>query len=1665
MSPKAGCSNVQILQGFDLRGTGLSYRPLSSGYLLPLFQTLEAQERKEGREERTAKCRHVEHVDVFISTPWALAPAWLSLRMLIVESICWGRGPWLLRAVLRCLASRPPLGSLSLVEEFPTFSGGHETIPFICPLVPSLSGEAILANRNKATHSGGFPPRLALTWRQGRRRNSLLRQIFASILQCPLCPVAGAFQGFRFHRPKHTSSFRELNFGTVSKGRTQLWRFSALHHAALNGNTELISLLLEAQAAVDIKDNKGMRPLHYAAWQGKKEPMKLVLKAGSSVNVQSDEGQIPLHLAAQHGHYDVSEMLLQHQSNPCILDNCGKTPLDLACEFGRVGVVQLLLSSNMCAALLEPKPGDITDPNGTSPLHLAAKNGHIDIIRLLLQSGIDINRQTKAGTALHEAAFPWGRPDHPTSVLQSGINAHIRNTYSQTALDIVNQFTATQASKEIKQMLRDASAALQVRAVKDYCNNYDLTSLNVKAGDIITVLEQHADGRWKGCIHDNRTGNDRVGYFPSSLVEAISKRTGSRGSDASPSHLSSSPGGSAGTPAPAEEIWVLRKPYAGGDRSSVGSTGSVASGRSSGSGQSTGSGSHTALHPGSEGVKLLATVLSQKASVPESAVGDGSAKASEAPAGSSRTPSLSSASYPSQPPHGEQQLKKVEPMSEGKSAEAVYQWLCKFQLQLYAPNFINAGYDIPTISRMTPEDLTAIGVTKPGHRKKIASEINNLNLPEWLPEYKPANLALWLSMIGLSQYYKVLVENGYENIDFITDITWEDLQEIGITKLGHQKKLMLAVKKLAELQRAEYVKYESGTLKKKRLPPPLDTVAIESPPGEGAECQSPKMSTFQDSELSNELQVAMTGTGEEGAEKQGNHVGHFREGAAYRHPARLAHENSLGGRAKQMSSSQELLGDGPKASGAAMSKSQEYLAEDGKESPATLPKEVRTLRHGHSVKRASVPPVPGKPRQSFPPAAGHYTPPQTPTAKPRPSSPQSPGVLHATAKVKPTPQLLPQADRPMSPRSLPQSPTHRGFAYVVPQPVEGEAHGGSPLAQALPVLPVSVPVLCLPAQAGEGEAEGEEEGAGRPKKRAHSLNRYAASDSEQERDELLVPDAGPYATVQRRVGRSHSVRAQSGGDKNVNRSQSFAVRPKKKGPPPPPPKRSSSAISSSNMTEDFPREGEDGQELSLEQHLQQPRRASDFGGTVDTGSAGSVKSIAAMLEMSSIGGGGRGLALPKPPGAGKGPEGYYLQPGVAVHPASPEHSRVATVLASVKHKEAIGPDGEVVNRRRTISGPVTGLVAAARRERSDSIKSEAAHKDGSPVERLRAERAGGSLPSSAGENIPFAEEGGLTIKPRPARQVGVAKAEGDLAPQRYGDLSKVEASATLKRRIRAKQSQQEGVKFLLTESDTVKRRPKLKDKEQEPAPLTVFQNGTATIKRRPASEMSSSEAAPPPDQPERYNYVATQPAAEGEPKKPVKPPVSPKPVLPPKGPGPSTPTSKKVPIPGPGSPEVKRVHGTPPPVSPKPTPPPTAPKPKVHAALQSASASSTPAPSPAKQLVPTIKPSSTPPSLCSSPAKPLSPGGGTPQAVPVKPPRSSMAGPSAESVSTESVHQKLEETSASLAAALQAVEEKIKQEDGQTTDSAAESKSTVSILDDIGSMFDDLADQLDAMLE
>ncbi|XP_059406271.1 caskin-2-like isoform X5 [Carassius carassius] len=704
--------------------------------------------------------------------------------------------------------------------------------------------------------------------------------------------------------------------------------FSALHHAALTGTTELLSLLLEAQAVVDIKDCNGMRPLHYAAWQGKADSVLMLLRSGAAVNNASHDGQIPLHLAAQYGHYEVSEMLLQHQSNPCILNKAKKTPLDLACEFGRVKVAQLLLNSNMVASLLEGDRKDGSELNCNTPLHLAARNGHKDVIRLLLKAGIDINRTTKAGTALHEAAL-YGKTEVVRLLLDNGVDVNIRNTYNQTALDIVNQFTACHASKDIKQLLREATGVLQVRALKDFWNLHDPTALTIRAGDVITVIEQHMDGRWKGHIHDTQRGTDRIGYFPPSIVEVISRRSA-------------------------------------GDRNSVGSTGSVGSTRSAGSGQSTESNSgpngpqqHTTSPDTSKVTPSVVTLLQPDHN-----------KLPDTSTGVPRRPVL-----PTQRP-GEQgfsqQFVRPQQLLEGKDAEAIYQWLSEFQLEQYTANFLTAGYDVPTISRMTPEDLTAIGVTKPGHRKKISLEISNLSIPEWLPEYIPQDLGEWLSAIGLSQYHKKLSENGYDSINIVRDLTWEDLQEIGITKLGHQKKMMLAVKRLCDIHKA-LLQAESGqgTLRHK-TPAALDLVTIEPPPESGdlPSPLTPKMMTFQDSELSTELQSAMS-----------SHYSGCQDGLAIKNAVGISSsQESIDTRSRGSGRSQDPPST-PSSTSAATpySRSQESLT-----SPDSSPAKERNIPEG----RDQVP-RPQLPQQQLFSASAGFKYPAVP-AKPKLSSAPSP---------------------------------------------------------------------------------------------------------------------------------------------------------------------------------------------------------------------------------------------------------------------------------------------------------------------------------------------------------------------------------------------------------------------------------------------------------------------------------------------------------------------------------------------------------------------------------------------------------------------------------------------------------------------------------------------------
>ncbi|XP_054464537.1 ankyrin repeat and SAM domain-containing protein 1A-like isoform X6 [Anoplopoma fimbria] len=243
--------------------------------------------------------------------------------------------------------------------------------------------------------------------------------------------------------------------------------YSPLHHAALNGHSEVVETLLRNEALTNIADNKGCYPLHLAAWKGDEHIVKLLIHQGPShprlneqssvdhkefkrcgpfdpyINAKNNDNETPLHCAAQYGHTQVVRLLLEELTDPTMRNNKFETPLDLAALYGRLEVVKLLLSAHPNLLSCNTKKH--------TPLHLASRNGHLSVVEVLLDAGMDINYETEKGSALHEAAL-YGKTDVVQRLLGAGIGVNISDQKGLTALDTVKDMPS-QKSREIAALI------------------------------------------------------------------------------------------------------------------------------------------------------------------------------------------------------------------------------------------------------------------------------------------------------------------------------------------------------------------------------------------------------------------------------------------------------------------------------------------------------------------------------------------------------------------------------------------------------------------------------------------------------------------------------------------------------------------------------------------------------------------------------------------------------------------------------------------------------------------------------------------------------------------------------------------------------------------------------------------------------------------------------------------------------------------------------------------------------------------------------------------------------------------------------------------------------------------------------------------------------------
>ena len=193
------------------------------------------------------------------------------------------------------------------------------------------------------------------------------------------------------------------NARSESDGRT------ALIDAAARGDIEVVNVLVERGADVNVRDNQGYTALLHAiearhaqveqvllnhpkldpnarglngitalssyTWRDRKDAVQKLLDLGADANAQDNDGDSALHGAAQSGNVEILNMLLAKGANPNLKNKEGGTPLMWAAVFGNEEATRRLLESGADPSL--------KDAEGKTARDWAVKNNRDAVVRLL----------------------------------------------------------------------------------------------------------------------------------------------------------------------------------------------------------------------------------------------------------------------------------------------------------------------------------------------------------------------------------------------------------------------------------------------------------------------------------------------------------------------------------------------------------------------------------------------------------------------------------------------------------------------------------------------------------------------------------------------------------------------------------------------------------------------------------------------------------------------------------------------------------------------------------------------------------------------------------------------------------------------------------------------------------------------------------------------------------------------------------------------------------------------------------------------------------------------------------------------------------------------------------------------------------------------------------
>ena len=168
---------------------------------------------------------------------------------------------------------------------------------------------------------------------------------------------------------------------------------SLLHKAVIIGNIDLVKLLVENGADLDIElqrvnsNHMRLTPILYAVIQNKKNIVSYLINKGVDVDKKLNSNTTILHHASAHNHVDLVQLIISKDADINSCDTNGMSPLHYASNRGNKKIIEILIAAG---ANVNAKEGKHT------PLDLVLDKSLFEITDLLRKNGAKTAEELKA---------------------------------------------------------------------------------------------------------------------------------------------------------------------------------------------------------------------------------------------------------------------------------------------------------------------------------------------------------------------------------------------------------------------------------------------------------------------------------------------------------------------------------------------------------------------------------------------------------------------------------------------------------------------------------------------------------------------------------------------------------------------------------------------------------------------------------------------------------------------------------------------------------------------------------------------------------------------------------------------------------------------------------------------------------------------------------------------------------------------------------------------------------------------------------------------------------------------------------------------------------------------------------------------------------------------